>query len=327
MNARTRTAEIVTASSTRRLAPMLAIACALFVGIGVGTRTATGPARAATAGGEAVSGEASGEAGAFDPARWRTIDPGNLLLMELENGRVAIELMPAFAPRSVAQIRRLVREGFYDGLSFYRVIENFVAQGGIGEGSPAHRKVPTLPAEFTFAAETAHPFTQVQKPETWAPESGFWRGFAVGRDPATGRAWAIHCPGVFALARDADPDTSSSEFYIPIGEAPRHLDRNLTVLGRVVAGLRFIQAAPRGDREVDHGVIPPDRPRLKIRRARIAADLPAHERPVFHVMRTDTAEFRARIEAQRQRDDPFWVVRPRPRLDICTVPVPVRPIW
>ncbi len=260
----------------------------------------------------------------FDPARWRAVDPENLLLMELENGRAAIELMPAFAPRSVVQIKRLVREGFYDGLSFYRVIENFVAQGGIGEGSPAHRKVPTLPAEFVFAAERAKPFTPVQKPETWAPESGFWRGFAIGRDPATGRAWAIHCPGVFALARDNDPDSSSSEFYIPIGEAPRHLDRNLTVLGRVIAGMRFVQAAPRGDREVNHGVIPPDHPRLKIRRAVIAADLPAGARPAFHVMRTDTSEFRARIEAQRRRDDPFWIVQPARYLDICTVPVPVR---
>ncbi|RMF12935.1 MAG: peptidylprolyl isomerase, partial [Alphaproteobacteria bacterium] len=239
-------------------------------------------------------------------------------------GRVAIELVPAFAPRSVAQIKRLVRSGFYDGLSFYRVIENFVAQGGIGEGSPAHRKVPTLPAEFTFPAAKATPFMPVQKPEIWANETGFWQGFAIGRDPATGRAWAIHCPGVFALARDADPDTSSSEFYIAIGEAPRHLDRNLTVLGRVIAGMRFVQAAPRGDREVNSGVIPPGRPQLRIRRAMIAADLPDDIRPAFHVMRTDTAEFRARIEAQRRRDNPFWVVRPVAHLDICTVPVPVR---
>lgn len=260
----------------------------------------------------------------FDTDRWRAVDAENLLLMDLANGRVAIELVPAFAPRSVAQIKRLVRSGFYDGLSFYRVIENFVAQGGIGEGSPAHRKVPTLPAEFTLPAVQTMPFTLVQKPEIWASETGFWQGFAIGRDPATGRAWAIHCPGVFALARDADPDTSSSEFYIPIGQAPRHLDRNLTVLGRVIAGMRFVQAAPRGDREVNSGVIAPGQPRLKIRHAVIAADLPADVRPTFHVMRTDTAEFRARIEAQRRRDTPFWVVRPVAHLDICTVPVPVR---
>ncbi len=267
------------------------------------------------------------DAGAFDPALWRAVEPENLLILELENGRVAIELYPGIAPHSVAAIKELVRRGFYDGLSFYRVVENFVAQGGIGEGSPAHREVPTLKAEFTFPARTARPFTPVQADEVFAPETGFWRGLAVGRDGEDGTAWAIHCPGTFALARDADPDSSSSEFYIVIGEAPRHLDRNLTVLGRVIAGLRFVQAAPRGDREVNYGVIPADRPQLRIRRARIAADLPEDERPVFHVMRTDTAAFAARIESQRRRDDPFWVVRPRPVLDICTVPVPVRPIW
>lgn len=264
---------------------------------------------------------------AFDPALWRTVAPENLLVMELETGRVAIELYPEIAPRSVARIKKLVRTGFYDGLSFYRVVENFVAQGGVGEGSPAHRRQPPLKAEFTFPAGQAEPFTPVQKPETFAPETGFWRSLPVGRDPGTGRAWAVHCPGTFALARDADPDTSSSEFYITIGEAPRHLDRNLTVLGRVIAGLRFVQAAPRGDREVNYGVIPDGRPRLRILHAWIAADLPEGKRPLFHVMRTDTEAFRKRIAAQRARNNPFWVVHPPPYLDICTVPVPVQPIW
>ncbi len=263
----------------------------------------------------------------FDPALWRRVAPENLLVMELENGRVAIALYPEIAPHSVARIKERVRAGFYDGLSFYRVVENFVAQAGIGEGSPAHRQQQPLKAEFTFPAERARPFTRVQAPETFAPETGFWRGLPVGRDAKHGWAWAIHCPGTFALARDADPDTSSSEFYITIGEAPRHLDRNLTVLGRVIAGLRFVQAAPRGDRDVNHGVIPDGQPRLRILHAWIAADLPEAERPVFHVMRTDTETFRQRIAAQRARENPFWVVRPKPYLDICTVPVPVRPIW
>ena len=176
----------------------------------------------------------------FDPALWRRVDPENLLVMELANGRVAIELYPEIAPRSVARMKELVRAGFYDGLSFYRVVENFVAQGGIGEGSPAHRRQPPLKAEFTFPAARARPFTRVEAPETFAPETGFWRSLPIGRDRAQGQAWAIHCPGTFALARDADPDTASSEFYITIGEAPRHLDRNLTVLGRVIAGLRRV---------------------------------------------------------------------------------------
>ncbi len=273
------------------------------------------------------SPEQANEKPAFDPALWRKVDPENLLVMELETGRVAIALYPEIAPRSVARIKERVRAGFYDGLSFYRVVENFVAQGGIGEGSPPHRRQPPLKAEFTFPAAHARPFTPVQKPEIFAPETGFWRSLPIGRDPKHGRAWAIHCPGTFALARDADPDTSRSEFYITIGEAPRHLDRNLTVLGRVIAGLRFVQAAPRGDPDVNYGVIPDGRPRLRILHARIAADIPEADRPVFHVMRTDTPTFRRRIAAQRARDNPFWVVRPKPYLDICTVPVPVQPIW
>ena len=79
---------------------------------------------------------------------WREVDPENLVFLELREGRVAIELNPRFAPRTVRQFRKLVRERFYDGLPFYRVIDGFVAQGGDGSDLGELSDLPLIAAEF-----------------------------------------------------------------------------------------------------------------------------------------------------------------------------------
>ena len=272
---------------------------------------------------------------ASDAKDWRNVDPANLLLIDTRYGRIAIEMEPDFAPGHVARVRALVRAHFYDGLSFYRVIDGFVAQGGIGEGTAATKdhprraadlkKWPPLKAEFDRpAADIPDSFTPLGSPDLFAQEVGHVKGFPVGRDTKEGREWIIHCPGTFAFARDNGADTATTEFYIVIGEAPRRLDRNLTAFGRVIAGMRYVQKLTRGNPKIESGVIQDVAKRDKILKARIAADLPAAERPHYQVMRTTSAAF-AKWKADRINPAPGFYVRTPPKvLDVCLSPVPSR---
>src|SRR5690606_39564594 len=177
---------------------------------------------------------------------WRRVEPENLVVLTLPDGEVLIELAPAFAPRTVAQFKELVANGFYDGLEFYRVIDGFVAQGGDGSDmagtAPA---VPLLPPQFARACAAELLFLSVQRLDMFAPETGFIDGFAAARDPEAGRVWLTHCPGIVAMARNNEPDTGSTDFYIVIGQAPRYLDRNLTIFGRVIDGMEVVQRIHR----------------------------------------------------------------------------------
>ncbi len=232
-------------------------------------------------------------------------------------------------------MRALARAHFYDGLSFYRVIDGFVAQGGIGEGTAATKdhpkeakalaKWPPLKAEFDRPiADIQAAFTPSGSPDLFAPEAGHVHGFAAGRDAKEGREWLIHCPGTFAFARDNAANTATTEFYIVIGEAPRRLDRNLSAFGRVIDGMNYVQKLHRGDPAVESGVIQDVGKRDKILSVRIAADLPKSERPHYQVMRTTSKAF-AKWKADRINPAPGFYVRTPPKiLDVCLAPVPSR---
>lgn len=266
---------------------------------------------------------------------WRDVDPNDLVLIETRYGRIAVEIEPDFAPAHAARVRALARAHFYDGLSFYRAIDGFVAQGGIGEGTAATRdhpkraedlaKWPPLKAEFDAPiARISAPFTPLGSPDLFAPEAGHVKGFPVGRDVKEGREWLIHCPGTFAFARDNGADTATTEFYIAIGEAPRRLDRNLSAFGRVLDGMQFVQKLERGDPAVKAGVIQDVSHRDKILKFEIAADLPKKKRPHYQVMRTDAKVF-AKWKDERIDPAPGFYVRTPPKiLDVCLAPVPAR---
>ena len=268
------------------------------------------------------------------PQAWRDVDPQNLVLIDTRYGEVAVELAPQFAPRHVERLRALIRAHFYDGLSFYRVIDGFVAQGGIGEGTAAtkdHPKQaaslkqwPPLKAEFERPVGNDLTFTPLGNADLFAPDVGHMNGFPVGRDPRGRREWIIHCPGTFAFARDNAPDTASTEFYIVIGEMPRRLDRNLTAFGRVIDGMQYLQKLERGDPKIENGVIQDTKKRDPIVRMRLATDIPEKNRPKYQVMRTDSASFAKEKELRKNPAPEFYVRTPPPMLDICNMPVPVR---
>jgi peptidylprolyl isomerase len=261
---------------------------------------------------------------------WRPLDPENTLLMELASGQVVIELHPAFAPRHVANLKALVRERYFDGLAVVRVQDNYVAQWGdpeaenLAERRPLKRAERTLAAEFTVPLSAAVPFTRLPDADGYAPDVGFSNGFPAARDPVAGRAWLAHCYAAVGAGRENDADSGGGpELYAVIGHAPRHLDRNVTVFGRVVDGIERLSTLPRGTKAMGFYATPAER--APIRRIRVAADAPAAERPALQVIRTDTDTFAALVESRRNRRDE-WFKATAGHIELCNVPLPVRPV-
>lgn len=252
---------------------------------------------------------------------WRTVDPERMVFVELQEGGFVIELNPRFAPKTVRQFKSLVREGFYDGLSFYRVIEGFVAQGGDGSDLGERSDVPLISAEFEIDWPEDDGYLEAQSPDMFAPETGFLDGFAVGRDPGENTAWLLHCPGVVAMARNEGADTSRTDFYIVIGQAPRYLDRNMNVFGRVVAGMDAVQRIRRG-KVTDNGIIEQDIDRSRIRTMILATDIPREDRRSVLTIDTADKSFKSYLDDRRKRKDKFFHHRPPKVLDACQVPLP-----
>jgi peptidylprolyl isomerase len=261
------------------------------------------------------------DASAQEEIRWRQVDPANLVLMELHDGTVVLELNPRFAPKTVAQFKRLVREDFYRGLSFYRVIEGFVAQGGDESDVGIPSTQPTIEAEFQIRRDDDLAWTRVESDDMFGAETGFIDGFAAAR---SGRhVWLAHCPGVVAMARASDPDSSRTDFYIVIGQAPRYLDRNLSVFARVIQGMDVVQRIRRGPTELN-GIIEADLDRTRIVRMRMMDAVEAEERRDFYVMDTSSPGFLEYMEQRRNRRDDFFQIKPPKVLDVCQVPIGIR---
>ena len=265
------------------------------------------------------------------PSEWRKPDPANLLVMRLPAGRVVVELDPDYAPLHVANIRTLVRERYFDGLAVVRVQDDFVAQWDDPEaddGGDRHKirslgkAKATLPPEFTRAIAPSLPWVKLPDGDFYAPEAGFSEGFPAARDPARNETWLVHCYGTVAVSRDNPPDSGSgSGLYAAIGQAPRRLDRNLTVVGRVVAGMELLSALPRGHGPL--GFYTEAKQRTPILDVRVAADLPPAQRPNIEILRTGSATFQRLLEAARSRHDAFYATPPG-KVDVCAVAAPVR---
>jgi peptidylprolyl isomerase len=257
---------------------------------------------------------------AQDGMTWRQVAPENLVFIGMREGEIVLELNPAFAPETVARYRQKVREGFFRGMSFYRVIEGFVAQAGPGADIPLDED-DRLPAEFQLPRGEDLPWVSVQRNDLFAPETGFIDGFAAARDDR--HVWLTHCPGAVAVARGNEPDSGARDFYIVIGQAPRYLDRNLTVFARVIDGMEVVQRIQRGPTE-NNGIIDNDLARSRISRMRLADQLEPEERRDFYVMDTNSRGFRDMMEERRNRGHEFFVNKPPKVLDVCQVPVVTR---
>jgi peptidylprolyl isomerase len=253
---------------------------------------------------------------------WRTIDPANTLYVELDAGRVIIELAPQFAPKHVENIRTLVREKYFDAQRINRAQDNFVVQwGDESVARPLQKAKKTLTAEFTRSA-VGLPFTLLPDGDVYAPQVGFSDGFPAARESEAGLAWATHCYATVGVGRDNGADSGGgTELYVVIGHAPRQLDRNITVVGRVVRGMPLLASLPRGTG--DSGFYKQRSEHTIIRSIRLAADLPESEREPLEALRTDSKRFADQTESRRNRKDE-WYKYQAGHIDICNVPLPVR---
>ena len=259
---------------------------------------------------------------------WRSVLPENLLVMTLDDGReVFIELASGFAPIHVANIRRLARDGWYDGISINRVQDNYVVQWGDASGNkPLPESIDRDPPEeyeFAMRDRFVTNFVNVQDGH-YEQYSGYLDGWPVGHSPREDgqrSGTLVHCYGMVGVGRGNNPDTGTgAELYTVIGHAPRHLDRNIALVGRIVEGIEHLSSLPRGTGPL--GFYEEEDQRVPIAGIRLASTLPDGERPRFEVLRTDSDAFRAYVNARANRIG--WFVRPAGAVDVCNVSLPIR---
>ena len=257
-------------------------------------------------------------------ADWREIPAEDLVVFDLGGGRkVVMQLAPAFAPVHVANIRALAKGGWWDGAKIYRVQDNYVVQWGNNESEKALPQgvVAKPPAEY-HRARKGLTITPLGSPDAYAPAAGFAGGWPVAYDPKRGTANLAHCYAMVGVGRNLSPDTGTGgELYAVIGHAPRHLDRNIALVGRIVSGFEAMSSLPRGTEAL--GFYKERSSDVPIVSARLASDLPAAERPRFEYLAGPS--FAAYLHARKNRQDDFFI-RPAGGADLCNVNVPVRAV-
>jgi peptidylprolyl isomerase len=305
-------------------AAMMAAACALSL---MATGAAAQPVKPLSAA-DVVKAAPAGA--------WVPIAPQDLLVMTLapdakgKARQVLIQLIPApFAQGWVGNLRKLAAAHWWDGLSVYRVQDNWVAQWGDGEGEDKAKAKP-LPTGLAKVPESQYD-TPALPPSPLIHDTygaaQFWHGWPTGRsapDPrkrVAAQSWPVHCYAAVGVARDLSPDTGSgAELYAVIGQPPRHLDRNIAVVGRVVEGIANLSALPRAP---GNGVYKDAADRTPILSVRLASDLPADQQPQMEYLSTESTDFARYADLRTHRHDDFIKVA-APGADICSIPVPIR---
>jgi cyclophilin family peptidyl-prolyl cis-trans isomerase len=268
------------------------------------------------------------------PSDWRTPLPENVVYLELRSGRVVLELSPHFAPNTVANIRTLIRDKYFDGGAIIRSQDNYVVQwanrgddGNARDMKGAAKKVaPEWTRKLLADDWTKFAFDTLPDRDGYAPQVGFASGFWAGRNPMTREVWPAHCYGTLGVGRGNEPDSGNgTELYVVTGHAPRHLDRNITLVGRVLQGMPLLSSLPRGSKAL--GFYATKEENVPIKSIRLAADVPVAERTNLEVIRTDTETFKRAVEALRNRgggDPNAWFKVPAGHVELCNVPIAVR---
>lgn len=255
---------------------------------------------------------------------WKEIPADDLVVMDLANGgRVVIQLAPQFAPVHVANIQALARGNYWDGATVYRVQDNYVAQWGHNESDKPWPVGVTVkpPAEYArqYAGLVIRP---LGSPDAYAPAAGFSGGWPVAYDAKAGWATLAHCYGAVGVGRDLSPDTGTGgELYAVIGNAPRQLDRNIAIVGRVIDGIDKLSSLPRGTEAL--GFYKDKAQYVPIARIQLASQLPVGERPSYEYLETRSEAFAQYLHVRANRHDDFYI-KPAGGVDLCNVQVPVR---
>jgi peptidylprolyl isomerase len=244
--------------------------------------------------------------------------------MDLGNGaRVVIQLAPEFAPVHVANIRALAKGGWWSGSAIYRVQDNYVVQWGNNESKkPLPAGVVAKPPAEYHRSLTGLGVKPLGYSDDYAPSAGFAEGWPIGYDEKSGTANLTHCYGYVGVGRDLSPDTGTGgELYAVIGHAPRHLDRNIAVVGRVIDGIDRLSSLPRGTEAL--GFYKEEGMHVPISTVRLASEIPDAGGMAYQYMDTSSAAFAAYLNGRANRNDDFFI-RPAGGVDLCNAPVPVR---
>ena len=255
-------------------------------------------------------------------SEWRAIADEDLLVMTMADGsRIDIQLAPRFAPQHIANVRRLAKIGWWDGATIDRVQDNFVVQwGGATIRKPKPDQLPMNPApefELRVARKEVRTFDRLR--DAYGRQAGFLDGWSVTYRGAA--AALAHCYGTVGAGRDFPPDTGwGSELYAVIGHAPRQLDRNMALIGRVVGGVTVLSGLPRGRDAA--GVYASDQPRPKILTVRLSSAMPLVDRPRYRYLDPGSPSFARYLSARAERRDRFYVTSVG-TIDLCSMPVPI----
>ncbi len=255
---------------------------------------------------------------------WRIVAADQLMLLEFAGGRkLAIELAPDYAPQHVSNIKLLLRDGWFERhAAISRVQENYVVQWGATTDAPLPDGLIRQPQGSYERPGLPATFRRLPYRDAYATIIGHSDDWPVAAD--ANAHWLVHCPAMVGVGRDMAPDTGTgAELYVVIGHAPRHLDRNIALVGRVLSGMEHVSALPRGTGPL--GTYEQDSQLVKLVSARLASTLPKAERPVFQVMRTDSPSFGQWVTARANRHDAFFI-RPAGAADLCNLMPPARTV-
>lgn len=253
---------------------------------------------------------------------WREIDPENTLYIDLEYGRVVLELYPEIAPIHVERIKTLTRQGFYDFVTFHRVIEGFMNQTGDPKGDgTGDSDLPDITAEFTFRRGSDMPVTLVGARPSGQGDIGvgFYKALPVATQPTSqailtkdGKvaAFGLHCKGVTSMARTSDPNSANSQFFLMRDTSP-HLDSQYSIWGNTVLGHEHLTKIKVGSKGENPNFVPD-----VMKKVQVAADVPAAERVNVQVLKADSAAFKNYLKTQKKADGTYP--------DVCDIQVPSR---
>jgi peptidylprolyl isomerase len=256
-------------------------------------------------------------------AEWRTPKAQSVMVMQLDAGRVVIELAPQFAPNHVANIKELVNDGYFDGSLILRSQDNYVVQwGDPDQGTEQARSIgkakSSLKVEF-FAENSEFDFEPIESRDAYAAEVGFVDGFPVASDGK--RAWLAHCYGMVGVSRGMGDDSGNgSGLYVVTGHAPRHLDRNVTLVGRVIDGMPLLSSLPRGSGDL--GFFESAEEYIPIKSMKLAASL-GDEFVSQQIMNTNSVAFKEHVAKRTTRSEE-WFLEPTGKIELCNVGVPSR---
>jgi len=255
---------------------------------------------------------------------WRKPDPANLLYMELQSGTVIMELAAGFAPENIANIKTLTRERYYDDLAIVRSQDNYVVQWADpaeeeDEAKSIGSAAATVVPEFQHSSNDVE-IAAIESRDAYADIVGFADGFPAGSDGK--KTWLTHCYGMVGVARGNEANSGNgSSLYVIIGHAPRHLDRNITLAGRVVSGIEHLSVLPRGTGTL--GFYESAEEYTPVVSIRLGEDIAEEDRVNLQIMRTDTAAFADYVLSRTYRNEE-WFFEPTGRIEICNVIPPTR---